>query len=63
MIRNQQSPFLVWRGCLLGKVDHENASPLPYDGSVLHALERLFPLSLSAEHLRIATTNVVGLTR
>jgi len=37
--------------------------PLPYDGTFLHALERLFPLSLPAEHLRIATTNVVGLTR
>lgn len=37
--------------------------PLPYDGSVLHALERLFSLSLEASHLKVMTTNVMGLTR
>ena len=37
--------------------------PLPYDGTLLHAIERLFPLTLSTGKLRIATTNVMGLTR
>jgi glycosyltransferase involved in cell wall biosynthesis len=37
--------------------------PLPYDGSLLHAIERLFPLSLSKCNLRFATTNVIGVTR
>ena len=37
--------------------------PLPYDGSSLHALERLFSLILSINNLRSATTNVMGLTR
>ncbi|MFC3110338.1 rhamnan synthesis F family protein [Undibacterium arcticum] len=37
--------------------------PLPYDGSSLHAIERLFSLSLSANNLRSVTTNVIGLTR
>ena len=37
--------------------------PLPYDGSSLHALERLFSLILSINNLRSAVTNVMGLTR
>ncbi|WP_018604638.1 rhamnan synthesis F family protein [Uliginosibacterium gangwonense] len=37
--------------------------PLPYDGTLLHAIERLFPLILSVNNLRSAATNVVGLTR
>jgi len=37
--------------------------PLPYDGTLLHALERLFSLSLESSHLKVMTTNVVGLTR
>lgn len=37
--------------------------PLPYDGTLLHAIERLFPLTLSKCKLRSATTNVKGLTR
>lgn len=37
--------------------------PLPYDGSSLHAIERLFSLSLAISNLKVATTNVIGLTR
>jgi lipopolysaccharide biosynthesis protein len=37
--------------------------PLPYDGTSLHALERLFPLTLSLNDLHYATTIVIGLTR
>ena len=37
--------------------------PLPYDGSVLHAIERLLPLTLRVGTLRVATTNVAGVTR
>ena len=37
--------------------------PLPYDGSSLHAIERLFGLIVSLGKLRIVTTNVNGLTR
>lgn len=37
--------------------------PLPYDGSSLHAIERLFPLSLAGDKTRCAVTNVVGMTR
>ena len=37
--------------------------PLPYDGSLLHALERLFSLILSIGNFRCAATNVIGLTR
>lgn len=43
--------------------DDYPAEPLPYDSSVLHALERLFSLSLSVADLRYAVTNVNGLTR
>lgn len=37
--------------------------PLPYDGTILHALERLLSLSLPLENLRWAATNVPGLSR
>jgi len=37
--------------------------PLPYDGTLLHAIERLLPLCLSTGNLHIAATNVAGLTR
>ena len=37
--------------------------PLPYDGTLLHAIERLLPFTLSISKLRSATTNVMGLTR
>ena len=37
--------------------------PLPYDGTSLHAIERLLPLMLSLGKLRPAGTNVVGVTR
>jgi lipopolysaccharide biosynthesis protein len=37
--------------------------PLPYDGTLLHAIERLLPFVLSMGNFRCATTNVVGLTR
>lgn len=47
------------------KLDWEDypEEPLPYDGTLLHALERLFSLSLPLESLRCAATNVAGLTR
>ena len=37
--------------------------PLPYDGTLLHAIERLFPLVLSKNNMSCALTNVVDLTR
>ncbi len=37
--------------------------PLPYDGTLLHAIERLVSLTLSLGNLGIAATNVIGLTR
>ena len=37
--------------------------PLPYDGTSLHAIERLFSLSLAVNNLKLVTTNVIGLTR
>jgi glycosyltransferase involved in cell wall biosynthesis len=37
--------------------------PLPYDGTMLHAIERLFPLTLAVSKLRSAAANVSGLTR
>jgi lipopolysaccharide biosynthesis protein len=36
--------------------------PLPYDGTLLHAIERLLPLTLPVG-LHAATTNVTGVTR
>jgi lipopolysaccharide biosynthesis protein len=47
------------------KLDWEDypEEPLPYDGSMLHAIERLFPLTIPLNNLRCATTNVRGLTR
>lgn len=37
--------------------------PLPYDGSMLHALERLIALALPLGGWTVATTNVKGVTR
>lgn len=37
--------------------------PLPYDGSMLHALERLFGSQLTAEKINYAVTYVSGVTR
>lgn len=37
--------------------------PLPYDGSILHALERLLPLGLAESANQCALTNVTGLSR
>jgi glycosyltransferase involved in cell wall biosynthesis len=37
--------------------------PLPYDGSMLHALERLLPLVAAKKGFRSVLTNVPGLTR
>jgi glycosyltransferase involved in cell wall biosynthesis len=37
--------------------------PLPFDGTILHAIERLLPLTLKVGTLHAATTNVPGLTR
>ncbi|MGI4779704.1 MAG: rhamnan synthesis F family protein [Janthinobacterium lividum] len=37
--------------------------PLPYDGSMLHALERLIALAVPADSWKIATTNMNGVTR
>ena len=37
--------------------------PLPYDGSMLHALERLFGLAPSIRGLQVATTNMIGFAR
>ena len=37
--------------------------PLPYDGTLLHAIERLLPLTLSLLGLHAGATSVRGLTR
>lgn len=37
--------------------------PLSYDGTILHAIERLFALSVSLSGWKIAVTNVAGVTR
>jgi glycosyltransferase involved in cell wall biosynthesis len=37
--------------------------PLPYDGTLLHAMERLVALALPGESLKLATTNLPGVTR
>lgn len=39
------------------------AEPLPYDGSMLHALERMLPLIVSKQGFRPVLTNVTGVTR
>ncbi|MFC5526994.1 rhamnan synthesis F family protein [Rhodanobacter ginsengisoli] len=39
------------------------AEPLPYDGSMLHAIERMLPLVAEKQARRIVLTNVVGVTR
>lgn len=43
--------------------DDYPAEPLPYDGTILHALERLFPLTATIGGSRIVLTNVKGVTR
>ena len=42
--------------------DYPN-EPVSYDGTMLHAVERLLSLSCSLNNLRYATTNVNGVTR
>jgi lipopolysaccharide biosynthesis protein len=37
--------------------------PLPYDGSTLHALERLLPIALPLGNLTYSTSNIPGQTR
>jgi lipopolysaccharide biosynthesis protein len=37
--------------------------PLPYDGSLLHALERLIALALPSGGWKIAATNIRGVSR
>jgi lipopolysaccharide biosynthesis protein len=37
--------------------------PIPYDGSILHAIERLFPFVVESQGKRCAVTNVPGTTR
>ena len=39
------------------------AEPLPYDGSMLHAIERLLSLVAGKQSTRIVLTNVAGVTR
>jgi lipopolysaccharide biosynthesis protein len=39
------------------------AEPLPYDGTMLHAIERLLPFIVDAAHYRSVVTNVPGITR
>ncbi|MDR7135222.1 glycosyltransferase involved in cell wall biosynthesis [Lysobacter niastensis] len=39
------------------------SEPLPYDGSMLHALERLLPFVVSERGARNVLTNVAGITR
>jgi glycosyltransferase involved in cell wall biosynthesis len=46
----------------LGWQDYPD-EPLPYDGTVLHALERLLPFSARHAGYRYATTHVPGITR
>lgn len=43
--------------------DDYPSEPLPYDGSMLHALERLIALALPLGPWTLATTNVKGVTR
>jgi lipopolysaccharide biosynthesis protein len=56
------SALAPWMNLKLDWDDYPE-EPLPYDGTSLHAIERLFSLSLSVGNLRSATTNVIGLTR
>ena len=39
------------------------SEPIPYDGSILHALERLLPFVVSKRGFRAVLTNVMGVTR
>jgi glycosyltransferase involved in cell wall biosynthesis len=51
-----------WVRLKLGWDDYP-PEPLPYDGSVLHAVERLLPTVTEHAGLRLAVTNVPGITR
>ena len=46
----------------LGWQDYPS-EPLPYDGSMLHAMERMLPLVTAKQSTRVVVTNVVGVTR
>lgn len=46
----------------LGWSDYPN-EPLPYDGSMLHAIERLLPMVAQAQSTRLVLTHVEGITR
>ncbi|KXU91591.1 hypothetical protein CR51_31815 [Caballeronia megalochromosomata] len=46
----------------LGWADYP-VEPLPYDGSTLHALERLLPFVVAKQGYRFATSNVSGVSR
>jgi lipopolysaccharide biosynthesis protein len=46
----------------LGWTDYP-AEPLPYDGSLLHGLERVFGLVVMGHGSRVALTHVAGRTR
>ena len=37
--------------------------PLPYDSTTLQAIAKLLPLTLSIGNFKIATTNILGVTR
>ena len=37
--------------------------PVAYDGTLLHALERLFPLVAESRGMEVAVTHMTGLTR
>ena len=39
------------------------AEPLPYDGTILHALERLLPFVAAKQSTRSVLTNVTGVTK
>jgi lipopolysaccharide biosynthesis protein len=63
------SMFWARKGCLtslyeLGlKWDDYPDEPLPYDGTILHAIERLFPQVCLASGYCYAVTHVPGITR
>jgi hypothetical protein len=56
------SALAPWMNLKLDWDDYPE-EPLPEDGTLLHAIERLFSLSLPLENLRCAVTNVAGLAR
>jgi glycosyltransferase involved in cell wall biosynthesis len=46
----------------LGWEEYPN-EPLPYDGSMLHAIERLLPIIVTENGFKLAVTNVPGVSR